>query len=42
MTDAHFHSHGSLIGIVPITTVAKDWIDEHVEAEHYMRMGALI
>jgi hypothetical protein len=42
MVDARFHNHGSLIGIVPITTAAQDWLDENVHAESYMRMGAVI
>lgn len=42
MTDARFHNHGSLIGIVPITMAAQDWIDEHVEAEAYMWMGPVL
>ena len=42
MIDARFHNNGSLIGIVPITTAAQDWIDENVEAEAYMWMGPVL
>ena len=42
MIDARFHNHGSLIGIVPITMVAQDWIDENVNAEAYMWMGLVL
>jgi hypothetical protein len=42
MIDARFHNHGSLVGIVPITTVAQDWIDENVDAEAYMFLGPVL
>jgi hypothetical protein len=42
MIDARFHNHGSLVGIVPITMVAQDWIAENVDAEAYMWLGAVL
>ena len=42
MTDARFHNHGSLIGIVPITTAAQEWIDEHVDTEGFMWLGPVL
>ena len=29
MTDFHVQDHGSIIILLPQTTVAKDWADEH-------------
>ena len=42
MVDARFHNHGSLIGIVPITLVAQDWINENVDAQAYSWMGPVL
>lgn len=42
MTDARFHNNGSLIGIVPITTEAQEWIDEHVNTESYQWIGQVL
>lgn len=42
MIDARFHHHGSLVGIVPITIEAQEWIAENVDAEAYMWMGSVL
>ena len=42
MVDAKFHHNGSLVGIVPITLAAQEWIAENVDAEGYMWMGSVL
>ena len=42
MIDARFHNNGSLIGIVPITLVAQEWIKENVSAEGYQWLGNVL
>jgi hypothetical protein len=42
MIDARFHNHGTLVGIVPITTEAQEWIGENVEAEGFMWLGNVL
>jgi hypothetical protein len=42
MIDARFHNNGSLIGIVPITPAAQEWIAENVDADGYQWLGNVL
>ena len=32
-------NHGSIVTITPLTDAARDWLDEHVQAESWQWLG---